>query len=418
MRPVRIAGPQVPRPAQERRERMHPQPAPGQLASQEVHTAPGRIDQDDIQPSGTPSPAELHNALPVSAATCTSRNSRLTGAPSCVIPLRTRHCAVPTEHRRENGTGGDTKEGWPQADTPACGSLHVPACDVRLIPQLHLILRSWACHAYGAAGGQMPQRSRSSTRCRALRMARAMTVSMGLMPVGPGNRLASATKSPGTPWYSPKPPTTPRAGVFAHPRGAHEVDRVQLNRPPGHRTGQQPPQLAGAGDPRGAVEGQQHAAGARREQRLGGQFHAADRAGGVTIGPAGSTPAAPGQARSWPPGPAVLDQRSRGDDAVVVGHQRAELAAVGRQDPGQHRGGQVHRAQQESFCRELADLEGLVNAMPAGDILVEERGHHGVRVQRQVAAQLPGGRPQAGPHQQGRGLDRAPRPRSPPWPAR
>jgi len=45
-----------------------------------------------------------------------------------------------------------------------------------------------------------------------LRMASAMTVSIGLMPSGPGNRLASATYSPGTPWTAPKLSVTPRRG--------------------------------------------------------------------------------------------------------------------------------------------------------------------------------------------------------------
>jgi hypothetical protein len=43
-------------------------------------------------------------------------------------------------------------------------------------------------------------------------MASAMTVSIGLMPIGPGNRLASATYSPGTPWTAPKLSVTPRRG--------------------------------------------------------------------------------------------------------------------------------------------------------------------------------------------------------------
>jgi len=45
-----------------------------------------------------------------------------------------------------------------------------------------------------------------------LRMASAMTVSIGLMPSGPGNRLASATNSPGTPWTAPKLSVMPRRG--------------------------------------------------------------------------------------------------------------------------------------------------------------------------------------------------------------
>jgi acetate---CoA ligase (ADP-forming) len=47
--------------------------------------------------------------------------------------------------------------------------------------------------------GQIPYSARRSSSRRALRMASAMTVSIGLMPTGPGNRLASATNSPGTP---------------------------------------------------------------------------------------------------------------------------------------------------------------------------------------------------------------------------
>ena len=43
-------------------------------------------------------------------------------------------------------------------------------------------------------------------------MASAITVSIGLMPIGPGNKLASATSSPGPPWNSPKLPVTPRRG--------------------------------------------------------------------------------------------------------------------------------------------------------------------------------------------------------------
>ena len=45
-----------------------------------------------------------------------------------------------------------------------------------------------------------------------MRMASAMTVSIGLMPSGPGNRLASATNSPGTPWTAPKLSVMPRRG--------------------------------------------------------------------------------------------------------------------------------------------------------------------------------------------------------------
>jgi len=41
-------------------------------------------------------------------------------------------------------------------------------------------------------------------------MASAMTVSIGLMPMGPGNKLASATYSPRTPWTAPKLSVTPR----------------------------------------------------------------------------------------------------------------------------------------------------------------------------------------------------------------
>ena len=108
-----------------------------------------------------------------------------------------------------------------------------------------------------------------------------------------------------------------------------------------------------------------------------------------------------------PSGPRVGDQRSRGDDAVVVRHQLTELPAVGRQDPGQHRGSEVGRGQQQPLVEELAHLEGLVNALPAGDVLVEERGHHRVRVYRQVPAELARRRPQAGPREQGGRLDRA-----------
>ena len=45
-----------------------------------------------------------------------------------------------------------------------------------------------------------------------MRMASAMTVSIGLMPIGPGNKLASATNSPGTPYTAPKLSVTPRRG--------------------------------------------------------------------------------------------------------------------------------------------------------------------------------------------------------------
>jgi hypothetical protein len=45
-----------------------------------------------------------------------------------------------------------------------------------------------------------------------LRMASAMTVSIGLMPIGPGNKLASATNNPGTPCTAPKLSVTPRRG--------------------------------------------------------------------------------------------------------------------------------------------------------------------------------------------------------------
>ncbi len=182
-------------------------------------------------------------------------------------------------------------------------------------------------------------------------------------------------------------------GVLAHPRGAHQVDREQLEGPFRYRPGQQPAQLVWAADLRGAVVGEQYATGARREQRFGGQLHPALYAGGVALGElvedqrpeAGDVPD--------PARPGVGDQWPRGDDVVVVRHQLAQLTAVGRQDPGQHRGSEVGRGQQQPFGEELAHLEGLVNALPAGDVLVEERGHHRVGVHRQVPAKLPGGRP-------------------------
>ena len=43
-------------------------------------------------------------------------------------------------------------------------------------------------------------------------MASATTVSIGLIPSGPGNKLASATNSPGTPCTAPKLSVTPRRG--------------------------------------------------------------------------------------------------------------------------------------------------------------------------------------------------------------
>jgi hypothetical protein len=43
-------------------------------------------------------------------------------------------------------------------------------------------------------------------------MASATIVSIGLMPSGPGNKLASATNSPGTPCTAPKLSVTPRRG--------------------------------------------------------------------------------------------------------------------------------------------------------------------------------------------------------------
>ena len=49
-------------------------------------------------------------------------------------------------------------------------------------------------------------------RRRALRMASATIVSIGLMPSGPGNKLASATNSPGTPCTAPKLSVTPCRG--------------------------------------------------------------------------------------------------------------------------------------------------------------------------------------------------------------
>ena len=45
-----------------------------------------------------------------------------------------------------------------------------------------------------------------------MRMASAMTVSIGLMPRGLGNRLASATNNPDTPCTAPKLSVTPRRG--------------------------------------------------------------------------------------------------------------------------------------------------------------------------------------------------------------
>ena len=69
------------------------------------------------------------------------------------------------------------------------------------------------------------------------------------------------------------------------------------------------------------------------------------------------------------PVPVSSSQRPRGHDAVVVRHQLAELAAVGRHDPGQHGRRQVLRGEHESLGHELADLEGLVHAVPPGDIL-------------------------------------------------
>jgi hypothetical protein len=182
--------------------------------------------------------------------------------------------------------------------------------------------------------------------------------------------------------------------VRAHPGGAHQVDGEQLQGPPGDRPGQQPAELTGRPDDRGALEGEQHPPGAGREQGLRGQFDAAHDAGGVASGElvedlrpeAGQVPD--------PAGAGVGDQRPGGDDPVVVRHQRAELGAVGRHDAGQHRGRQVGRGQQQSLAGELAHLEGLVHPLPAGHVLVEERGHHRVRVHRQVPAELAAGPPQ------------------------
>jgi hypothetical protein len=113
-------------------------------------------------------------------------------------------------------------------------------------------------------------------------MASAMTVSIGLIPIGPGNRLASATNRPGTPWNAPKLSVTPRRGSsFIR---AHQVHRVDLQRGLRYRPGQQVPQLARAADLRCAVEGEQHPAGSGREQRLPGQLDATDQAGRVGVG--------------------------------------------------------------------------------------------------------------------------------------
>ncbi len=66
-----------------------------------------------------------------------------------------------------------------------------------------------AREARGATGSNLPRAAQPPSGAnaprnrRALRMASAMTVSIGLMPMGPGNRLASATNSPGTPWNAP-----------------------------------------------------------------------------------------------------------------------------------------------------------------------------------------------------------------------
>jgi len=83
---------------------------------------------------------------------------------------------------------------------------------------------------------------------RALRMASAMTVSIGLMPGGPGNKLASATNSPPAPCTAPKLSVTPRRGsslIRAVPIRWIEyrsIDRLgtgrasSLRRSPGSRT--------------------------------------------------------------------------------------------------------------------------------------------------------------------------------------
>jgi hypothetical protein len=87
-------------------------------------------------------------------------------------------------------------------------------------------------------------------------MASAITVSIGLMPIGPGNRLASATISPGTPWKPTEAAGHAAPRVLAHPRGAHQVDREELKGPLRHRPGQQTVQLVRAADDRGAVDRQ------------------------------------------------------------------------------------------------------------------------------------------------------------------
>ena len=49
---------------------------------------------------------------------------------------------------------------------------------------------------------------------------------------------------------------------------------------------------------------------------------------------------------------------------------------------------QVHRGQQDPLVHELTYLEGLMDAVPAGDIMVEERDDLGVRMQGEIASQL------------------------------
>ena len=110
-------------------------------------------------------------------------------------------------------------------------------------------------------------------------MASAMIVSIGLMPMGPGNRLASATNSPRTPWTAPKLSVTPRRGsslIRAVPIRWIEYTCIEAL---GTGRASSVPQLAGAADLGRAVEGEQHPARSRREQRLPGQLDAADQRG-------------------------------------------------------------------------------------------------------------------------------------------
>src|SRR5215472_11660576 len=178
-------------------------------------------------------------------------------------------------------------------------------------------------------------------------------------------------------------------GVLAHPRRAHQVDSEQLKRSGVYRTGQQLAKLGGIPYLRRAAQGQQDSPGASCEHHLGCELNPAQYPRHVTVADLIGHLRADAGHVPHPPRAGVLDQAAGRHHVVVAGHQLAELTAVPWQGHRDERGCQVDRGQQDAIGGELAYLVRLVHALPAEYRLVEERDHLGVRMQRQVPAELP-----------------------------